>query len=308
MTEPVLLIGAGGFVGRRLLEAMTRQGEDVIAVSRSPLAAHGNKVEVHVCELREPGDFAALLGRVRAVVHVASTTTPGSSAGKPILELEGNLRPTLALLEAMQSHPYLPLVYASSGGALCGRRGDGLQDESGAFHSRSYHGAGKLAAEQFIKAWCHQCSGNAIVFRPSNLYGPGQGERPGFGVIPAAFGKLVRGEELHVWGDGSARRDYLYIDDFSSLVLSALRTRDISGFNIFNACSGSSIDLNALFSAIEQVTGRILPRTYDAARAVDVPDVRLQSTRAEAVFGWKPEVDLMDGLERTWHWFTTSRR
>ena len=308
MAEPILLIGAGGFVGRRLLEAMVRNGEDVIAVSRSPLIAPEDNVEVHVRELREPDDFAALLDRVRAVVHVASTTTPGSSAGKPVLELEGNLKPTLALLEAMQSRPHLPLVYASSGGALRSRPGIGPQDESGAFHSQSYHGAGKIAAEQFIEAWCHQCSSNAIVFRPSNLYGPGQNERPGFGIIPTAFSKLAQGHVLQVWGDGSAKRDYLYIDDFSSLVMSALRTRGISGFNVFNACSGSSVDLNSLFSAIEQVTGLTLHRRHDAARAVDVPDAHLLPTRASTIFNWKPEVDLMDGLERTWRWFTTSRR
>ncbi|KRG54783.1 NAD-dependent epimerase/dehydratase family protein [Stenotrophomonas nitritireducens] len=307
MTKPVLLIGAGGFVGRQLLEAMTRQGEDVIAVSRRPLVAPSNQVEVHVRELREPADFAVFLDRVRAVVHVASTTTPASSAGRPMLELEGNLRPILGLLEAMHSYSHLSLVYMSSGGALCSRLYDAPQNESSAFHSRSYHGAGKLAAEQFIESWCHQSSGNAIVFRPSNLYGPGQDERPGFGIIPAAFGKLVRGEVLQVWGDGSTKRDYLYIDDFNSLVLSALRTPNISGFNVFNACSGTSIDLNSLFSAIEQVTGRTLHRQHGAARVVDIPSVHLQSTSSLCRFGWRPQFDLADGLEHTWQWFTTSK-
>lgn len=308
MAEPVLLVGAGGFAGRRLLEAMACRGEKVIAVSRSPFNIPGCKVELHVREMREPGNFSSFLSRVRAVVYMASASTPGSSAGKPVFELERNLRPILALLEAMQAHPRLPIIYVSSGGALYSHSDDGLQGESGAFHARSYHGAGKLAAEQFIEAWCHQCAGNAIVLRPSNLYGPGQGERPGFGIIPAAFGKIVRNEVLQVWGDGSAKRDYLYIDDFAALVLSALSAHGVSGFNIFNACSGNSVDLNSLFSAVERVTGRVLRRKYDAARTVDIPAVHLLPNRARAVFGWESKIDLMDGLERTWHWFNTSRR
>src|SRR6185312_1830054 len=87
MADSILLIGAGGFVGQRLLQDLLGRGERVIAVSRS--------------------DFAALLARARAVVHVASASTPGSSAGKPVQELDENLRPTTALLQALQACPRL---------------------------------------------------------------------------------------------------------------------------------------------------------------------------------------------------------
>src|SRR6185312_9237171 len=222
MADSILLIGAGGFVGQRLLQDLLGRGERVIAVSRSDFAAPEGNVETHVRTLREVDDFAPLLARARAVVHVASASTPGSSAGKPVQELDENLRPTTALLQALQACPRLPLIYVSSGGTLYSRVAAGASDELAAVYSRSYHGAGKIAAEHFIEAWCNQFDGTAVVLRPSNLYGPGQEERPGFGIVPTAFGKLVRGETLHVWGDGSAERDYLYIDDFTRLVLATL--------------------------------------------------------------------------------------
>jgi UDP-glucose 4-epimerase len=308
MAEPVLLIGAGGFVGRSLLDAFARQGESVVAVSRSAFDTGRGRVEAHVGPLREVADFAPLLARVRAVLHVASTSTPGSSAGKPVQELDENVRPTVALLEALQARPELPLIYLSSGGTLYNRAGDGASDERAAVYSRSYHGAGKIAAEHFIEAWCNQFAGRAIVLRPSNLYGPGQDERPGFGIVPTAFGTVVRNEVLRVWGDGTAERDYLYIEDFTRLVLAALEAPSQEGFRVFNACSGDSIDLNGLFALIEQVTGRALLRTYDAGRAVDAPSVRMQAIRARETFGWAAEVALREGLERTWRWFSTCRR
>jgi UDP-glucose 4-epimerase len=308
MTDPVLLIGAGGFVGRSLLAAFARRGEPVIAVSRSAFNAGSGPVEAHVRELREVADFAPLLARVRTVLHVASASTPGSSAGKPVQELDENVRPTVALLEALQARPELPLIYLSSGGTLYNRATDGASDECAAVYSRSYHGAGKIAAEHFIEAWCNQFAGRAMVLRPSNLYGPGQEERPGFGIVPTAFGTVVRDEVLRVWGDGSAERDYLYIDDFTRLVLAALDEPPQEGFHLFNACSGDSIDLNGLFTLIEQVTGRPLRRSYDAGRAVDAPSVRMQAIRAHKTFGWAPEIALREGLERTWRWFSTRRR
>jgi UDP-glucose 4-epimerase len=308
MADSVLLVGAGGFVGQRLLDALVSRGESVIAVSRSPFHAPGGGcVQAHVRALREVGDYAALLERVRAVVHVASASTPGSSAGKPLQELDDNLRPTLALLEALQERPKLPLIYVSSGGTLS-HRTDGVSGETAAVYSRSYHGAGKIAAEQFIEAWCRQFGTAAVVLRPSNLYGPGQRERPGFGIVPTAFGKLMRGETLHVWGDGSVQRDYLYVDDFTRLLCSALDTPPVAGCRVFNACSGTSVDLNTLFALIEQITGRSLLRSYDDRRPVDAPNVHLQASRARAAFGWTASVALRDGLERTWHWFNTFLR
>ena len=307
MADSILLIGAGGFVGQRLLDAFAQRGDSVIAVSRSAFA-HGASVEGHVLAMREVQDYAPFLARARAVVHVASASTPGSSAGKPLQELDENLRPTVALLQALQAHPRLPLIYLSSGGTLYSRSAEGASDELAAVYSRSYHGAGKIAAEHFIEAWCNQFDGAAVVLRPSNLYGPGQDERPGFGIVPAAFGKLTRGETLRVWGDGSAERDYLYIDDFTRLVLAALDAAPKPGFRVFNACSGASIDLNGLFALIERVAGRTLHRTYDAGRKVDAPSVRMQATRAKQAFGWGAEVGLAEGLERTWRWFSTIRR
>jgi UDP-glucose 4-epimerase len=308
MLDPILVIGAGGFVGRSLLDALSRRSEPVIAVSRSPFSTPGTDIESHVRTLREVADYAPLLARARAVIHVASASTPGSSAGRPVHELDENLRPTLALLEAMQARPQLPLIYLSSGGTLYSRAGDGVSDERAAVYSRSYHGAGKIAAEHFIEAWCSQFSGSAVVLRPSNLYGPGQGERAGFGIVPTAFGKTIRGETLHVWGDGSAERDYLYIDDFTRLLLAAVDAKPEAGFRVFNACSGSSIDLNGLFALIERVTGQPLQRICDASRPVDAPRVRMQATRANEAFDWAAEVELADGLARTWQWFSTLPR
>jgi UDP-glucose 4-epimerase len=308
MADSILLIGAGGFVGQRLLGELVGRGERVIAVSRSGFAVPEGNVESHVRALREVDDFAPLLARARAVIHVASASTPGSSAGKPIQEIDENLRPTTALLQALQAHPQLPLIYVSSGGTLYSRVAAGASDELAAVYSRSYHGAGKIAAEHFIEAWCNQFGGSTVVLRPSNLYGPGQEERPGFGIVPTAFGKLVRGETLHVWGDGSAERDYLYIDDFTRLVLGALDAASEPGFRVFNACNGTSIDLNGLLALIERITGRRLRRSYDPGRPVDAPSVRMQATRARDRFGWAAQVSLAEGLECTWRWFNTIQR
>jgi len=303
MTGAVLVLGAGGFVGRHVVHALTQRNQNVIAASRSSFQAEPG-VEIRVGEFREPEDYIPLLRRSRTVIHLASASTPGSSAAQPLQELEANLRPVLALLQAMQEFP-IPLIYVSSGGTLYGGRHGDVADESAPVSARSYHGAGKIATEHFIEAWCNQFGGEAVMLRPSNLYGPGQPERAGFGIVPAAMGKILRNETLHIWGDGSAERDYLYMDDFVRLCMAVLDGERRSGARVLNACSETSISLNALLDQIEHVTGRKLARTYDPSRAVDVPRVAMRAFRARQLYGWSAATSLRQGLERTWQWFST---
>ena len=307
MNDAVLVLGAGGFVGTQLVRVLAERGEHVIAVGRDVGSNAHSRVEYIDHPLRDVEDFAPLLERSRAVVHAASASTPGSSALQPLFEVERNLRPTAALLEALQRYPDRHLIYLSSGGTLYGGQSDMQADESAPVRARSYHGAGKIAAEQFIAAWCQQCRSAATIVRPSNLYGPGQMERAGFGIIPTALGKVLRGEVLTVWGDGTAERDYLFIDDFIDLCLKII-AGPAKGNQIINACHGDSVELNVLFELIESITGRKLLRRYDASREVDAPRVIMRAARARAQYGWTPLVSLRAGIERTWQWFSTIQR
>jgi UDP-glucose 4-epimerase len=305
VNDSILILGAGGFVGQHLVRALAQRDEHVIAVTRRPVDLGGVNIEQVICELSEPEHFKPLIERSRVVVHVATASTPGSSAGRPLAELNGNLRFTLALLEAMQAAPQTNLLYLSSGGSLYAVGSEESASETAVVDPRSYHGAGKVAAEHFIRAWSSQCGSAATLLRPSNLYGPGQAERRGFGIVPTGFGKIVRGETLSVWGDGSAVRDYLYIDDFIALCLAAVDAPMSEGVRTFNASSGVGVSLNELFVAMEAASGKPLHRSYDVGRAVDASRIVMDSGYALRVYDWSASTSLQEGLRRTWQWFTS---
>lgn len=307
MSNQILVLGAGGFVGQRLVRALAQRGEHVIAVTHQPTDLGGTNVEQVIWQLDEPEHFAALVKRSRVVVHLATVSTPGSSAGHPLAELDGNLRLTLTLLEAMQACPQTNLLYLSSGGCLYRMGAEGSASETTTVDPRSYHGAGKIAAEHFIRAWSSQFGGAATLLRPSNLYGPGQTERRGFGIVPTGFGKIVRGEELNVWGDGSAVRDYLYIDDFIALCVAVLAAPMPEGVRTFNASSGIGVSLDELFDAMEAVSGKPLQRGYDVSRAVDAARIVMDASRVRQAYGWSATTTVLEGLQCTWHWFTSQR-
>lgn len=307
MNDHVLVVGAGGFVGRHLVRTLSSRGEKVIAISRQPACHDMEGVESVSAESIESEQYTKLLDRCRAVAYLASRSTPGSSAGRPIDEVQGNLLPLATLLQAMQSKPRVELLYLSSGGSLYESTSDEPATEATHIQPRSYHGAAKVAAEYLIRAWCQQYGSRATLLRPSNIYGPGQIERPGFGIVPACFGKVVRGETLPVWGDGSTVRDYLYIDDFVSLCMAALAASMPTGTRTFNASSGIGVSLNELFRLVESVAGKPLPRSYELHRAVDAKHIVMAPGAARSHYGWTPVTPLEKGLKKTWDWFNTTQ-
>jgi len=301
LPEAILVLGAGGFIGRALVTALSALGTPVIAVARSPLVIPRNPLveSVQVAMACEE-DLRNLIARSRSVVHLATTSTPGTSTARPLNEIDSNLRLTANLLQALQSRPEVELLYLSSGGSLYTESLDAPARETARVRPRSYHGAAKLAAEAFISAWSEQFGGRATILRPSNVYGPGQPERPGFGIIPAAFGKILRDEELQIWGDGSARRDYIYVDDLVRLCAAVLARPMREGATVVNACSGESTSLNALLDLICAVTGRSLRRAYMPARSVDAPAIDMDPSLAFDLYGWCHHTALAAGITEAW--------
>lgn len=305
MAESILVLGASGFIGRRLCEAFADDGFDVVAATRRPVSFDDPRIRSTFGTFDTPQQFAALLEDCRLVVHAASSSTPGSSASDPLSELSANLQPTLALLDAMQHRPDVPLIYISSGGTLYGDHAMPPYSEGTLPAPRSFYGAAKASAEMFISAWASQSGGSVTILRPSNVYGPGQHSRSGFGVVPAAFGCVMAGTPFTIIGDGQSVRDYLYIDDFVAACRLSLHAPVRQGVTTFNVASGHAVPLSMLLDAIDQVTGTPLQRIHVPSRAVDVRNVTLDCSLLQKTLGWHADTDLHRGLEQTWRWIST---
>ena len=308
MSKAILILGANGFVGRSLIQRLIARGERVIALLHQPMPPPHPEIESIVSPFNKPADFADILKQARLIVHVASFSTPGSTAGSPLIELENNLRPSIALLEALQHAPHCALIYLSSGGTLYGDTFTHLATESDNIRPKSYYGAGKAAIEHFIYAMAAQFNHPAVILRPSNLYGPGQTVRNGFGIIPTTLQCIADDRPLTIWGDGSAVRDYLYIDDFIRLCLEVIEQPIPSGTQTFNAASGIGVSINDLTNQISRITGKHLSLHFDTHRTVDIAHIVLDPQKALSQYAWQPRVSLEKGLRLTWEWYNEQRQ
>lgn len=291
MTDAVLVIGARGFIGSAIVDALAGADHGVVAIPQDTAGARP-------ASLAERLD---LLARCRFVVHAATSSTPASTENAPVREAGGNLVELASWLEALQLNP-VPLLYLSSAGSIYDSS-DGMPSrESDPPAPRSYHGAGKVAAEQFISVWARRTGQPAILLRPTNVYGPGQRAGAGFGIIPHAIRCLLQDEPLTVWGDGSAERDYLFVKDLAGLCLRIVTSPPPPGLHTINAAAGSSTRLDALLDHLQSVAGRRLEIHYSSARSVDASAIRVDPGRARTAFGWTATTDLATGLHDAWRW------
>ncbi|MDD2920294.1 NAD-dependent epimerase/dehydratase family protein [Rhodoferax sp.] len=279
--DGVLLLGGAGFIGRALATRLQQE-----------------KVPVHIVGRHDVDQLEQLLSQCSTVVHLASATTPGSSARQASLEL-GNLALTLHLLDLLRAQPQTHLIFFSSGGTVYGNPQCLPVSEDSPMAPLSNHGAGKAAQESFCLAL--RAQGHAVtIVRPSNAFGPGQSMKNGFGLVRTLLEHARLGTAMEIWGDGENVRDYIYIDDVVEASLRLIRLPEDGG--TYNLGSGMGYSVNQVKAVVEQVCGRTLHATYRPARGTDVRGVVLDNTRLSARLGWQPGVGLADGVARTWEW------
>jgi UDP-glucose 4-epimerase len=279
--EDILLLGGTGFIGSALARRLEQE-----------------KKAVHIFGRQNAGRLEHVLPQCGTVIHLASSTTPGSSATDPGLEL-GNLTLTLRLLELMQNQPKTHLIFFSSGGTVYGNPDRLPVTEDTPIALLSNHGAGKASQEAFCQVF--RAQGHAVsILRPSNAYGPGQTIRHGFGLVRTMLECVRLGTPLEIWGDGENVRDFIYIDDVVEATTRLINLPQDSG--TYNLGSGIGYSINRVRNIVETVCGKELSTIYRPGRGIDVRSVVLDNSRLSARMSWQPAVTLTDGVARTWEW------
>lgn len=283
--DGILLLGGAGFIGNALVTRLQQE-----------------KVPVHIVGRHNVGQLEQVLPQCSTVIHLASATTPGSSAHQSSLEL-GNLTLTLHLLDLLRAQPQTHLIFFSSGGTVYGNPQQLPVTEDSLIAPLSNYGAGKATQETFCQAL--RVQGHAVtILRPSNAYGPGQTMKSGFGLIRTLLEHVRLDTAMEIWGDGETVRDYIYIDDVVEATLRLIRLPQDGG--TYNLGSGVGYSINQVKVVVEKVCGRTLPATYLPARGMDVRSVVLDNARISARMGWLADIALVDGVAQTWEWLQTA--
>lgn len=303
----ILVLGAGGFLGRLVSARLAADGHELICQVRTHSASTAKtNVRYVQATLDDNQALAEHASDADYILHFAWDTTPGTSKGQPAVEAVNNLLPTFRLLEQLQTLSSCPLVFVSSGGAVYDDTLESKVTESSPLHPKSYYGAGKLSVEMFLHAYSEQTGHPVVIVRPSNVYGPGQQVKRQFAIVPTLMQAVRDGSTFKIWGSGEATRDFLYAHDFAEFFVQLIKQQQ-RGIRIYNVAAQDSCSINDLCSLVQEVSGKPLLLEHVEERGVDLRSVDFDCSRAKTALDWQATTALLDGLTDTWEWFLKSQ-
>ncbi|MFB4306671.1 NAD-dependent epimerase/dehydratase family protein [Actinomadura sp. GTD37] len=283
------VVGAGGFIGARLTEALTMAGVPTAPVTRAtPAVADGLP--------------APALRTARTIFYLASSVNPALAERHPERVAADHAAFT-GLLSALRRAGDRPaLILAGSAGAVYAPHAAPPYRETAPLGPASAYGRAKAELERAL--FDARDAVRPIVVRIANAYGPGQRTGTMQGVVGHWLEAAAAGQPLRLYGPPEACRDYVFVDDVVEAFLHArhlVRRRPEAGTpEVFNVGSGVPVSLGELARSVAAAIGREPRVERLPARGFDRRDVWFDVRRAGEVLGWRPRTPLPDGLRRTW--------
>ncbi|MCI8497595.1 MAG: SDR family NAD(P)-dependent oxidoreductase [Clostridiales bacterium] len=319
--QTILITGGAGFIGSHLCEVLLHQGYRVAVIDNfndyyDPAIKRGNIEEV----LQNTGcadQFSLFEGDIRdgafvkdvflkskpdVVVHLAACAGVRPSIEDPVLYTQVNFNGTVNILEAMRAADVKRLVFASSSSVYGNNRSVPFQENDAVDHPISPYAASKKACELICHTYHHLFEMNIACLRFFTVYGPRQ--RPDLAIYKFTE-RILRGESLPFYGDGSSKRDYTYIDDIIDGVLKTLLWTGEEGpkYDIFNLGESNTISLRRMVETIEEALGKKAELNVYPMQPGDVDITYADISKSRAVLGYAPKTAFEDGIRIFVDWY-----
>ena len=292
----IAVIGANGFIAVHLCKSLQKKpGIHLHRFGRSPQPADPNGSYATIDLLNET-TTRNQLSSMDVVYYLASETYPITSWHNPMMEVDRNLIPFISFMSAISGTSVKKVVYVSSAGTVYGTT-TGKVAEGYDKAPFSPYGIMKLAMENLLNYYRVKEQIAFDIYRISNVYGEGQNTAKGLGIINTFIEKILRNEPLHVFGDGTVTRNYIYVKDVAHLLLYSLENIETS--EIFNLSSNDTCSINDLIAILKQKSDRPFNVEYTQSRQsdnsfIDLDNSKIISKNPSFVF-----TPLENGIEET---------
>lgn len=302
----VCVTGAAGFIGGHISEALLKQGHEVVGLDDfssgkrenvALLSKHGNFSLVEG-SIADPKAVAKALSGAKVVFHLAAIPSVPLSMAEPERTNEVNVGGTVNVLEAAKKGGVERVVLACS----CAAYGDGPEQPK---HEKlvplpmSPYAAQKIACELYATTYTKAYGVPSVALRFFNVYGPRQDPKSEYAAaIPRFTTRLLAGQKPIVFGDGLQTRDFVHVSDVVRANLLASTAAKAPG-EVINVASGKSSSLVDLIGTLKQVIGGnalSLEIEHQAPRAGDLRESSADISKARAILGYEPQVQLAQGL------------
>ncbi len=303
-----LITGGAGFIGANLAHALATRGESVrilddFSTGRlQNLRGIEDGIEIVRGDIRDPATVARAVRGTEIILHQAALNSNPRSIKEPGPTNAVNVDGTLLLLEAARAAGVRRVVYASSS-SVYGDTPVLPKTEDLPLSPKAPYGVSKLAAELYCRVFTQVYGLETVSLRYFNVFGPRQHPDSEYAaVIPRFLRRMLAGERPIIFGDGEQSRDFTAVENVVEANLLAANTRRGIG-DVFNIAGGRSSTLNQLVAWLNQFLGTSLEPIYESPRPADIRHSYASIRKAEEVLGYRPALDVQDGLRRTVEWF-----
>ncbi|HVG19026.1 MAG TPA: NAD-dependent epimerase/dehydratase family protein [Blastocatellia bacterium] len=317
----ILVTGGAGFIGSHLVDRLMNGGNEILpgaarvtvvdnfndfyspAIKRANIAHHAGRdgfelIEADIADALAMNELFAR-GRFDCVVHLAARAGVRPSLEDPLAYEETNVRGTYALLEAARRHGVRRFVFGSSSSVYGINSRLPFSEDDPIARPISPYAATKVAGEAACHVYSHLYGMRVVCLRFFTVYGARQ--RPDLAIHK--FARLIsEGRPIPVFGDGTTRRDYTYIDDIISGVGAAMRF-DRSGFEVINLGESQTVELRSLIALLERSLGRRAVIDRQPQQPGDVPITYASIDKARRLLGYDPGTKIEAGIEKFVAWF-----
>jgi UDP-glucose 4-epimerase len=301
-----LVTGGAGFIGSNLVDALLARGHEVDVVDDLSSGKESNLAgalaagaRLHQADIRDADAVRELVASIapEAIFHLAAQIDVRLSVADPGYDALTNVAGTANLLEAGRANGARRFVFASTGGAIYGETDVMPTPETTEPRPMAPYGTSKLCAEQYLGLYERLHGMSTVALRFGNVYGPRQDVHGEAGVIAIFCGRLRRGEELRVFGNGEQTRDYIYVGDLVEAIATAGEGDATGAINL-----GTEEETSVLRIAeiLKDLSGSPAEIDFQPARLGEIDRSVLDAGRARELLGWTAATRIDEGLRLTW--------
>lgn len=305
----VLVTGGCGFIGANLVPMLLAKGHRVTILdnlSRGSLDYLDDVSAYTVVneDIRDEDAVVKAASGKAAIIHLAAYGSVVESVASPEENFSVNAEGTFRVLNAARRAGVGQVIFSSTGGALIGNATPPVNERS-LPRPISPYGASKLAGEGYCCAFGNAYDMSVTALRFANVVGPISWHKKG--AVTAFFKAIMDGKPIHIYGDGSATRDFLYVEDLCRGIIAALEARK-PGFNAFHLASGREVSVKELAEiACRAAAAPNHPIHFDPKRKGEVERNFANYELAEQELGFRPTVSIEEAMALTWEWFQCYR-
>lgn len=294
----VLVTGSSGFIASHLVRRLVADGHTVAGLDVAPPRRPVEGWRDIRGDIRDDAMVVRVMQEVRpdTVFHLAAQVSVSISMREPRLDIETNVIASTMLARAAASVGASRFVNTASGGAMFGDPPHIPADDDSPVEPLSFYGASKAAAELYLRVIGHETGMTIASVRPSNVYGPWQDAHGEAGVVAIFAERMLRDQPVVVFAPGTDTRDYIYVSDVVEAFVLAAEAPDGEMCAVGTGIETSTLDL---FGHLASLTGYERQAEIGPPRPGDIPRSALDAARARERWGWRPAVDLHEGLRIT---------